>query len=148
MRVPLTIGDFLDRAATVYPDRPAVIDEPGAPASLGTVSYAELDARARGMALALEQMGIGHGERVAVVSPNAARFLIAFFGVSAYGRVLVPVNFRLITEEIQYIVDHSGASVLLVDPELDETLAQVTVKERIVLDGGPEDTALFSPAAR
>ncbi len=73
-----------------YRDRPAVIDEPGVPGSLGTLTYGELDARARGMALALEELDVGFGERVAIVSPNAARFQIAFFGVSGYGRVLVP----------------------------------------------------------
>ena len=75
--------------------------------------------RARGMALALDAMGVGPGERVAIVSPNSGRFLVSFFGVSGFGRVLVPVNYRLNAEEVGYIVEHSGASVLLVDPELD-----------------------------
>jgi len=146
MYVPLTIGDFLQRAATVYPDRPAIVDEPGVPGSFGTISYRELDARARGMALALDELGVGFGERVAIVSPNAARFQTAFFGVSASGRVLVPVNYRLGPEEVRYIVEHSGASVLLVDPESDAALADVSAKHRVVLDG-VADAALFSPAA-
>jgi fatty-acyl-CoA synthase len=145
MFVPLTVADFLDRAVGVYPDRRAVTDEPGTPGSLGDLSYRELDARARGMALALDAMGVDHGERVAIVSPNAARFLISFFGVSGYGRVLVPVNFRLNADEVQYVVDHSGASVLLVDPEIDEALDRVTAKERIVLDGR-QDSELFAAA--
>ena len=145
MDVPLTVGDFLDRAAFVYGDRTAVVDEPGTPASLGTLTYRQLEARARGMALALDEMGLEHGERVAIVSPNAARFLISFYGVSAHGRVLVPINFRLVAEEVQYIVDHSGASVLLVDPELDASLAHVTAKGRILLDGRA-DAELFAEA--
>ncbi|MDE3204133.1 MAG: AMP-binding protein [Acidobacteriota bacterium] len=145
MRVPLTVGDFLDRAVTVYGPRPAVVDEPGTAGSLGTLSYAELEARARGMALALEGMGVGLGERVAIVSPNAARFMISFFGVSGFGRVLVPVNFRLNSEEIQYIIDHSGASVMLVDPEVEDMVAAVTARHRIVLDGDA-DAELFAPA--
>ncbi|MHB1928694.1 MAG: AMP-binding protein [Acidimicrobiales bacterium] len=135
MRVPLTIGDYLHRAADVHADKPAIVDEPGTPGSWGTVTYRELDARARGMALALESLGVGPGERVAIVSPNAARFQAAFFGVSAYGRVLVPINYRLNAEEIRYIVEHSGATVLLVDPESDDALAGVTARHRIVLDG-------------
>ena len=146
MKVPLTVGDFLDRAALVFRDRTAIVDEPGAHASLGALTYGQLEARARGMALALEQMGIDERQRVAIVSPNSARFLISFYGVSAYGRVLVPINFRLLADEVQYIVDHSGASVLLVDPELDEALKNVTAKERIVLDGRA-DAALFAEAA-
>ena len=145
MHVPLTLGDFLDRAALVYRDRTAVVDEPGALASLGELTYGEFEARARGMAIALDDMGIERGERVAIVSPNSARFLISFYGVSSFGRVLVPINFRLLAEEVRYIVDHSGASVLLVDPELDEALASVTAKERIVLDGRA-DAELFAEA--
>jgi acyl-CoA synthetase (AMP-forming)/AMP-acid ligase II len=146
MRVPLTIGEFLERAALVHPDRVAVVDEPGTPGSLGSLTYAEMHRRARTMAAALDQLGVGQGERVAIVSPNAARFLISFFGVSGFGRVLVPANFRLNAEEIRYIVEHSGASVLLVDPEMDGSLADVTAKHRIVLDG-VQDAALFADDA-
>jgi fatty-acyl-CoA synthase len=145
MKVPLTIGDFLRRGAAVYADRPAVFDEPGTRGSLGTLSYRQLASRARGMALALDELGVAHGERVAIVSPNAARFQIAFFGVSGYGRVLVPINYRLNAGEIGYIVDHSGASVLLVDPESDKELHEVTARHRIVLDG-EDDAALFAEA--
>ncbi|HUD76268.1 MAG TPA: AMP-binding protein [Streptosporangiaceae bacterium] len=146
MKVPLTIGDYLRRGAAVYGDRTAVVDEPGTAGSLGTLSYRQLDARARGMALALESLGVGQGERVAIVSPNAARFLIAYFGVSAYGRILVPVNYRLNADEISYIVGHSGSSVLLVDPESEESLRGISAKHKIVLDGAA-DAELFGAAA-
>ena len=145
MKVPLTIGDYLSRGAAVYGDRVAVIDEPGTPGSLGALSYRELASRAAGMALALEGMGVDQGERVAIVSPNAARFLISYFGVSAYGRILVPVNYRLNSDEISYIVDHSGASVLLVDPESADSLRGISAKHKILLDG-IEDAELFAPA--
>ena len=143
MRVPLTVGDFLERAAAVYGDRVAVVDEPGRPGDLGEITYTGLQRRARTMAAALDRMDVAVGERVAIVSPNAARFLISFFGVSGSGRVLVPINFRLNADEVAYIIEHSGASVLLVDPELDESLAGVTAKERILLDG-TADAELFA----
>jgi fatty-acyl-CoA synthase len=146
MKVPLTVGDYLRRGAAVYGGRTAVYDEPGTAGSLGAVSYADLEARARGMALALEDLGVSQGERVAIVSPNAARFLISFFGVSGYGRVLVPVNYRLNADEIAYIIGHSGSSVLLVDPESEASLRDISVKRKIVLDGAA-DAALFAPAA-
>jgi fatty-acyl-CoA synthase len=146
MKVPLTIGDFLTRGAAVYGGRTAVVDEPGTAGSLGGLSYLELEQRARGMALALDQMGVNHGERVAIVSPNAARFLISYFGVSAFGRILVPVNYRLNADEIGYIVDHSGASVLLVDPESEDSLRGISAKHKILLDG-TADAELFAPAA-
>jgi fatty-acyl-CoA synthase len=143
MRVPLTVGDFLERADLVYGDRVAVVDEPGRPGAFGELTYRQLHRRAMGMAAALDRMGVERGERVAIVSQNSARFLVAFYGVSGFGRVLVPVNFRLNADEVSYIVGHSGASVLLVDPELDEALAGVTAKERILLDGSA-DGELFA----
>jgi fatty-acyl-CoA synthase len=147
MRVPLTIGDFLQRADAIYGERIGVIDEPSPPGgSWGSLTWHELHQRARGQAAGLDRLGIGRGERVAIVSPNAARFLVSFFGVSGFGRVLVPINFRLKAEEISYIVEHSGASVLLVDSELDESLATVDAKHRFVL-GSSTDAELFPPGA-
>jgi acyl-CoA synthetase (AMP-forming)/AMP-acid ligase II len=144
MRVPLTVADFIDRAELVFPDRIGVIDEPNPPGgSLDELTYGQVARRARGMAGALDRMGVGLGERVAIVSPNAARFLVTFFGTSAYGRVVVPINFRLNSEEVAYIVEHSGASVLLVDPELESSLAGVSAKHRILLDG-VQDAELFA----
>ncbi len=145
MLVPLTVFDFLARGALAFPDRVALVDEPGIAGSLGSLTYGELEARARGMALALQRLGVTQGERVAIVSPNSAKFLTALFGVSAFGRVCVPVNFRLNAEEVSYIVEHSGASVLLIDPEVEPALAGVQCKHRIVLDG-VADAELFAPA--
>jgi fatty-acyl-CoA synthase len=147
MKVPLTIGDYLRRGADVYGDRTAVFDEPGTAGSLGRLNYSELESRARGMALALDELAVDQGERVAIVSPNAARFLISYFGVSGYGRILVPINYRLNADEIGYIVKHSGTSVLLVDPESEESLRGISAKHKIVLDGTADDAALFAPAA-
>jgi acyl-CoA synthetase (AMP-forming)/AMP-acid ligase II len=142
MRVPLTIRDHLERAALVYGDRVAIVDEPEQPApSLGSPTYAEIDALARAQAARLDQLGVGVGERVAVVSQNAARLFVGFFGVSAFGRIYVPINFRLQADEIAYIVEHSGASVLLVDPELDDALAGVGCRARFVL--GEDDGELY-----
>ncbi len=146
MQVALTVADFLNRAAHVHGARVAVVDEPGLAGSLGAMTYAELEARARGMARYFDELGVAQGERVAIVSPNSARFLTSFFGVSGYGRVLVPINFRLSSPEIGYIVEHSGASVLLYDPELADVVGDIAVRHRFALDG-VEDAALFAPAA-
>jgi acyl-CoA synthetase (AMP-forming)/AMP-acid ligase II len=143
MRVPLTLLDFLERGA-LHGDRVAVVDEPDGPASLGELSHAEVARRARGMAGALDRWGVPHGARVAIVSPNSARFVIALYGVSAFGRVLVPINFRLNAGEVRHIVEHSGAEVLLVDPAL-EGLADVGAPRRLLLDGS-EDAELFAPS--
>ena len=142
MIVPFTLSDFLDRGAAVYGERVGVVDEPDQPASsMGELTYAELRSRARRQAARLDEWGVGAGDRVAIVSHNSARMLTSFFGVAGSGRVLVPVNFRLRSEEISYIVEHSGARVLLVDPELEVALADVPVDRRVILG---DDDQLFA----
>ena len=121
MKVPFNVLDFLDRAEHVYGDRIGVVDEPDQPAdSWGQMTWRQVAEHARAMAAGLDALGVGRGERVAIVSHNSARLLVALFAVSGYGRVVVPINFRLNADEVRYIVEQSGASVLLVDPELDE----------------------------
>ncbi len=143
MIVPLTLSDFLDRAELVYGEREAVVDEPNPPGGgLGRITYAQFAAMARSQAAFLDELGVGDGERVAIVSPNAARFLISLFGVSVYNRVLVPINFRLNAEEIRYIIEHSGATVALIDPEMDAVMKPIPVKHRVVL-GTATDQQMF-----
>ncbi|MBK7830327.1 AMP-binding protein [Nannocystis sp.] len=147
MFVPLTILDFLHRAERVYGARVGVIDEPQQPApSLGALTYARVGELARAQAAGLDALGIGFGERVAIVSQNAARLLVSFFGVAGHGRTLVPINFRLSPHEIDYIVGHAGASLLLVDPELDAALADVKCARRLVL-GAETDALLYRDQA-
>src|SRR5512134_1316883 len=134
MQVPLTVNDFLRRAEDLYPDRIGVVDEPDQPAaSWASLTYAQIAERARAQAAGLDALGIGQGDRVAIASHNSARLLTSFYGVSGSGRILVPINFRLVAEEVRYIVEHSGSRVLLVDPELDEGLASVTCEHRMVI---------------
>ncbi|WP_328603826.1 AMP-binding protein [Amycolatopsis sp. NBC_00345] len=138
----LGVRDFLDRAESVYPDRIAVVDEPGQPAaSWGEVTYRELARRARAQAANLDALGVPVGGRVAIVSHNSARLLTSFFGVSGWGRVLVPVNFRLAAAEVRYIVEHSGAEVVMIDPELKPLLDSITAEHVYVL--GEHDEQIF-----
>ncbi|MFI9162359.1 AMP-binding protein [Kitasatospora aureofaciens] len=143
MQIPLSVMDFLDRAELVYGDRVGIVDEPVQPAeSWGELSYRRVAELARAQAAGLDRLGVGPGERVAIVSHNSARLLTSFFGVSGYGRVLVPVNFRLRAEEVAYIVEQSGASVLLVDPELADALDGVVAEHKFVI-GADSDTLLY-----
>ena len=147
MHVPFCTSDFIDRAETVYGDRTGLIDEPDQPApSLGSVTYGEFADLARRQAARLDELGIEVGDRVAVVSHNSARLMTSFFGVCGSGRVIVPVNFRLRPDEVRYIVEHSGARVLMVDPELDEELAHVTAEHRFVL--GRDEDLYAAPGAQ
>src|SRR3954451_23549495 len=141
MIVPFSVNDFLDRATAVYADRVGIADEPDQPAaSLGDVSYGRMRELARAMAAAHDRLGLEVGDRVAFVSHNRARLFTAFFGVCGYGRVLVPVNFRLSFDEVQYIVEHSGSRVVYVDPELKDALAGLEAGHVFVLG---EDDDLY-----
>jgi acyl-CoA synthetase (AMP-forming)/AMP-acid ligase II len=145
MFVPFSVADFIDRGAFVYGDRVGVVDEPQQPAPVfgggtGEITYGEMRRLAARMAARLDQLGVGPGERVAVVSHNSARLLTAFFGVAGYGRILVPINFRLSPDEVSYIVEQSGSRVLWVDPEVDEALSEVKAELRFVL--GDDDNLL------
>ncbi len=139
MIVPFSAADFLDRALAVYADRIGIVDEPDQPAeSLGELTYERVGELARAQAAKLDELGIGVGDRVAYVSHNSARLFTAFFGVTSYGRVFVPINFRLSADEVKYIVEHSGARVLYVDPELEDALKGVECEHKFVIGNDDE----------
>jgi acyl-CoA synthetase (AMP-forming)/AMP-acid ligase II len=148
MRIPLVVDDFLRRAELVYGDRVGVIDEPDQPAaSWHELTYRELARRARSFAAALDRLGVGQGERIAIVSHNCARFIAALYGSCISGRVLVPINFRLHAHEVAFIVEHSGARVLLLDPELEESLREIPCQHRFVFGEGSDDQLFGSGAS-
>ncbi|QES47493.1 AMP-dependent synthetase [Streptomyces venezuelae] len=134
MRIPMTVADFLDRAELGFSASPGVVDEPDQPGPpVPESTYGRLGERVRAWQAGFDALGVREGERVAVVSHNSARLLELLFAVPMSGRICVPVNFRLKPEEIEYVVQQSGASVLLVDPELDSALSGVTARHRYVL---------------
>jgi len=146
MQVPLTVRDHIERAAMVYGDRLGIVDEPDQPApplggggTAGSLTYAEVLERSRALAAGMESLGVPRGGRVAIVSQNAARLLTVLYGAPMWGRIAVPVNFRLQAEEVQYIVEHSGADVLLVDPELEDALSGVTAPQKFVIGAGTDE---------
>ena len=143
MKVPLTINDFLTRGVNVFPDRVAIVDEPDQPApSLGDITFRELGDIQRQIGVAMDEMGLEMGDRVAMVSHNAARLLTMFYGVSGNGRVFVPINFRLSRDEVAYIVEHCGARALLVDPEIADVMADIPCEHKWVI-GEESDAAWY-----
>ncbi len=141
--MPLTVADFLARGEAAFGGSVAVVDEPGQPGPpVPASTYRELSRRVRAWQAGLDALGVGVGERVAVVSHNCARLLELLHAVPASGRICVPVNFRLRSEEVDYIVSHSGSSVLLVDPELDEALKAVAAPHRFVLGAETEEQVM------
>ncbi len=110
--LPLTPLDFLRRSARVFRDRPAVVYADR------RLTYAAFAERCGRLARALRDAGVAPGDRVAALLPNVPAMLEAHFGVPATGALLVAINTRLSPGEVRYILEHSGARVLLVDTEL------------------------------
>ncbi|WP_275293458.1 AMP-binding protein [Amycolatopsis sp. La24] len=108
---PLTPTSFLDRAAAAHGDRTAVID--------GDRRWTYTEFRERCTRLAGALAGMSEARPVAVLAPNTHVLLEAHFGVVWAGVPLVAVNTRLSAREIAYILQHSGASVLIHDPTFD-----------------------------
>ena len=112
--------DFLERSAAIYRDKIAVID--------GAVqrTYPEFLDRVQRLAAALQARGIAAGERIAVLSPNTSMALEATFAVPLAGGVLCAINTRLAASEIDSILAHCGASLLLYDADLQPTIDALT----------------------
>ncbi len=111
---PLT---FLERAATVYPDRTSVIH--------GDVRFTwrETYARCRKLASALVQRGIGLGDTVAVMLPNIPEMVECHFGIPMAGAVLNTLNTRLDPEAIAFMLGHGEAKILITDREFSDIVA-------------------------
>jgi fatty-acyl-CoA synthase len=127
---PLTPLLFLERAAQVYPDYPAVVH--------GAVKrdYLSLRNRSVQLAHALTMRGIGRGDTVAAILPNIPEMLECHYGVPMAGAVLNTINTRLDAPTIAYILDHGEAKAVVVDrefmPVLRAALAECAAKPIII----------------
>jgi fatty-acyl-CoA synthase len=110
---PLT---FIERAAAVFPQRPAIVHGP----SLRR-SWAELYARCRQLADALGRRGLGRGDTVAAMLPNTPEMVEAHFGVPMAGCALNAINTRLDAEAIAFMLEHGEARIFIVDREFSAT---------------------------
>jgi len=121
---------MLERTARVFPERCAVIH---GDQSWSWRRFGEEVSRWAG---ALRRAGIGAGDRVAVLLPNTPAHLVLHFALPLIAAPLVSINTRLAPAEIAYILDHSGARLLLVDPELaspvDDVLPERRALERVI----------------
>jgi len=132
-RTLLTPLLLLERSAHALPDHVAIIH------GARRYTYREMAAEAERLARALRASGIAPGDRVACLLPNIPELLLAHFGVPLARAVLVAINTRLAPGEIEYILNHSGAKLLVVDTGLMASIAPVrgrleTVEEIVCVD--------------
>jgi fatty-acyl-CoA synthase len=133
---PLTPLTFLERAAAVFPDRPAIVH--------GRLrrTYAEFYARARRLASALAKRGVGKNDTVSVMLPNTPAMLEAHYGVPMAGAVLNALNTRLDAAILAFTLDHANSKVVITDREyssvMKAALAQAKVKPLVIDYDDPE----------
>ncbi|WP_206340079.1 long-chain-fatty-acid--CoA ligase [Blastococcus litoris] len=133
----MTMSDQLARHARKTPDATALRFE-------GTGrSYGELDERVTRLARALQQRGVGTGDRIAVLALNGMETWEAYLAGVRLGAIVVPVNFRLVADEVAYVLSDSGAVALVVDTALAEVGAkaceQAPVATTLTIGGDYEE---------
>jgi fatty-acyl-CoA synthase len=143
MNIPLTPLRFLRYSEQQYPQRTAVV------CNQDRFTYAQFADRTRRLAGTLRQAGVQPGDRVAFLSTNCHRLLEAYYGVLEAGAVLLPLNIRLASGELSYVLNDAEATMLFVEKQflgLVESFRKdiPSVKTFIQLDGTPE-AAWLSP---
>ncbi len=135
-RTELSPVTLLARAVALFPDRTAVVS------GSRRYSYKTFALRVRRLATSLRAEGVSDGLRVAVLSPNTPAMIELQSAIPAAGGVIVNINTRLSASEIEYMLKHSGAVLLLADEQFRDILANVsydTARIRWIADTGRED---------
>src|SRR5579862_3205146 len=103
----LALASILAESAARHPERTALIDGPA------RIVYRDLWEQTRRYGAVLAGMGIGPGDRVAMMLPNVPDFARVYYGILAIGGVVVPVHALLTAEEVAYVLRDSGAKLLV-----------------------------------
>ena len=128
-----SLGDLLRRTALRVPDKLALV--------FGDVrqTYAELDEVTNRTANALSERGAQQGDRIAILSHNHHAFVVLYFALARLGVVAQPINFMLNADEVAYLLDHSGATGLIVEDALvavaEKALSQEGLDQQVRLRG-------------
>lgn len=126
MFTSLTPLDWKRRAVKYYPNKVAVID------GEKKFTYKQFSERTDLLSKALYQVGIREKDHVAVMLPNTHYMLECFYGISQLGAVMVPLNYRISSSDMEYIINHSDAKMLIVDAEFAGSIEKI--KDHLVLD--------------
>ena len=128
---PLSPLSFIERTATVYPQRTSIVH------GARRFTWDETYARCRRLASALAARGIGRNDTVAAMLSNTPEMLECHFGVPMAGAVLNTLNTRLDAEAIAFMLNHGEAKVLITDREFSPTVARALAqagRDLVVID--------------
>src|SRR6266404_7761862 len=120
--MPSRIGDALHWYATYTPNKIAIIS------SSGTQTYAQLWSRVCRLTSALAELGLSPGDRIALLMQNSSAYIEVYQAAALMGVAVVPLNFRFVASEIEYVVNHSGARALLFDASFADTVELLRTK--------------------
>ncbi len=109
----------LDNIAEKFPLKAALILDDK------TYTYADLLSRTRNLAASLLERGINPGDRVAFLLPNCPEIVVCYYACFKIGAIAVPLNIRFDADLLRYVINHSGARVLISDPELFTQLEKI-----------------------
>jgi O-succinylbenzoate-CoA ligase len=115
------LGLFLSKRAFLTPEREAYVDSH----SGLRLTYRELNERANRLANALLAAGIRKGERVGLLLMNSAEFMESYFALAKIGAVVVPLNWRLVADELEFILKDSATERLIFDTDFVDTVAEL-----------------------
>ena len=137
METPLSPLDFARRARRLYAEREAVVDGDV------RITCRQFFERCDRWSSALQALGVGPGDRVALISPNTHAHLEGYYAVPQIGAVTVPINFRLTADDFAYILGHSGAKMVCAHPDYFEAIERICaqtpeVKHLVALEGARE----------
>ena len=107
------IGLFLTKRALLSPTREAYVDSK----SGLRLTFTDLNLRTNQVANALSAAGVEQGDRVALLMMNSAEFIESYFAIAKLGGVVVPLNWRLVADELEFILKDSGAKTLIFGEE-------------------------------
>jgi fatty-acyl-CoA synthase len=140
MDYPLTLTQFFERSRRLFARKTLATRRPGQP--LFRYTYADFAARTFRLAGVLRDLGVGKGDRVATLAWNSHRHLELYWAIPLSGAVLHTLNFRLSAQDLTYIINHAGDSVIFVDTAVWPVLAAIrdkltTVRTIVVMRDGP-----------
>ena len=126
MIVPLNEYDFLKRALVAHSNKEAIV------CGDTRLTYGQFGERVNRWANAMSKFGVQKEDRVAMLSQNCHRVLEAFFGTPLLGSILMPLNFRLVPDDFDYILNHGEAKVLIVEEGLTHLIDSIRDKLKTV----------------
>ena len=126
------IGLFLAKRAMLSPEIEAYVDSvAGGP----RLTYKELNAGANQTAHFMQDLGVKTGDRVGLLMMNSVEFVESFFALAKIGAIVVPLNWRLVADELSFILKDSGTTLLIYGGEFENTV-------KTLHDGGAEATGI------